>query len=79
MQRIAIIGAGIHRSRIDRGSGSSLADSSTVDGMMKGGVGLDFYVTRHLVLGAEVAYSALFNRKQSTDYLGVGLGLDYRF
>ena len=78
-QPYAIIGAGLHRSRIDRESGSSLPDSSTVDGMMKGGVGLDVHLTRHLVLGTEVAYSALFNRKQSTDYLGVGVGLDYRF
>lgn len=79
IQPYAVVGFGFHRSRVDRGLDASPRGSETIDGMIKGGAGIDFYVTRHVVLSAEGAYSALFDGRENFDYIGVGAMATYRF
>ncbi len=78
-QPYGLIGFGFYSARLDRGNDANPPSTSVVNGMLKGGVGLDYYLTRHMVIRTEVAYSALFDGRSSFDYMGVGLGLDYRF
>jgi len=79
IQPYASIGVGFHRSRADRGQDSLPTGQENIDGMMKMGVGVDFYVTRHFVLSPEVAYTAAFDQNDSLDYIGFGVMAAYRF
>jgi opacity protein-like surface antigen len=79
IQPYLVFGFGFHRSKVDRGSFSEGSSNDVVDGMIKGGLGVEYYLTRHIALGVEGAYSALFNRTNNTDYIGVGAMATYRF
>lgn len=79
IQPYGLIGVGFYRVAINRGVDDYPAPEDDIDAMMKGAIGVDFYVTRRLVLSPEVSYSALFDQKSSFDYMGVGLMMTYRF
>lgn len=74
-----VFGVGMHRSRADRGRDSSPPGQENIDAMFKGGIGVDFYVTRHIVLTPEVYYSANVDGKDNLDFIGFVAMATYRF
>ena len=43
------------------------------------GMGIDFYVTKHIVVGADASYVLPLGNVRDLDYVSIGLGLEYRF
>jgi opacity protein-like surface antigen len=79
IQPYGLIGVGMYRVAIKRGMDDYPAPQDDIDAMMKGAIGVDFYVSRNFVVSPEVSYSALFDQNDSFDYMGVGVMLSYRF
>jgi len=73
------IGFGFYRVRYSRGMDSLPPPEDDIDAMMLAAVGVDFYLTKNLVLSPEWSYNFLFNGTASLDYMGVTGRLTYRF
>lgn len=72
-------GFGFYRVRYARGMDSIPPPDDDIDAMMLAAVGIDFYLTRHVVLSPEWSYNFLFNSTSSLDYMGVTAKITYRF
>lgn len=51
----------------------------STDGAAKLGLGLDYYLTRYVVLSASGEYNFVFSRGLSLDFMTLGFGAAYRF
>ncbi|MFB3117162.1 MAG: outer membrane beta-barrel protein [Myxococcota bacterium] len=55
------------------------ASERTVDFALRFGGGIDFYLTRNVVVSAEASYLMPTGKLDNLDYYSLGLGLQYRF
>ncbi len=59
-----------------RVAGNGVSDT---DFAMRGGGGLDFWVTENIAVGAETEYVVPISNVRHFDYISVGLAMKYRF
>ena len=73
------LGFGFHRVRYQRDEFAVPGSSDDINAMMKVMLGVDFYVTEHIVLTPAASYNVLFNGNDGRDYIGLGARATYRF
>ncbi len=62
-----------------RVSGVGSDSNDETDFATRFGGGIDFYATKHVVVGADASYVLPFGDLEDLDYVSIGIGLEYRF
>ena len=78
IQPFLLVGVGAMYVKLEDnlGAGISVDDLGPV---LRAGGGLDFYLSRQIVLSVDTTYVLPFDAVQDLDYLSVGFGLQFRF
>ena len=76
LQPYAIFGAGMMQART---RGKSINSDTKESFVIRGGGGIDFYVTENIVASSDVTYVFPTEDNKNTDYLAISWGLTYRF
>jgi opacity protein-like surface antigen len=79
IQPYGTVGFGFYRVIYERFVEIAPGSSDDIDAMMMVAAGIDFYVTKNVVLSPEYSYNFLFNGTESLDYMGVSGKITYRF
>ena len=76
IQPFLLIGGGLMQTRTNGPNSSSLTEESAV---IRGGGGVDAYITENIVFTTDVTYVVPFYDNRDIDYVSISFGLGYRF
>lgn len=77
VQPYLLLGGGYNYAKVD--SGIIPLSGTGGGGAIRGGGGLDFFLTRHVAVTTDVAYVLPLGDLEDTNYLAIGWGLKYAF
>ncbi len=78
VQPFVLVGMGALFAHIDGTAGAGVSGGDWGPAL-RGGAGLDLYMTEHVVVSVDATYVRPFEHVRNLDYLSVGFGVQYRF
>jgi len=75
-QPFLLFGGGLMQQRTDGPNSNGKTEESAV---IRGGAGIDAYITDHIVFTSDVTYVLPFYDNSDIDYVAISFGLGYRF